>query len=125
MKKLLLALALMLPMVVFTACEKDKENEPGNGSGNELVGTWAEDSDPEEILYYQFNADHSGYEWYVVYEEETSDKYSFTWSANGNTLTIVYHEDGDDDAVSLQYSINNGQLTLTNGYEYLTLRRVK
>ncbi len=109
MKKLLLALALMLPMVVFTACEKDKENEPGTGSGNELVGTWVNDSDPMNLFYFQFNADHSGYEW-EVYQGEPDEKYPFTWSADGNTLTMVYHDDGEDNLLTLQYSMNNDQL---------------
>ncbi len=125
MKKFVLALALMLPMVVFTACEKDKENEPGNGSGNELVGTWMA-SGENEFIYYQFNADHSGCDWWAD-QEETSYKYPFTWSTDGNTLTMVYHDDGYDYSYSIQYSISNDQLILTGEYEYkhLILQRVK
>ncbi len=116
MKKLLLALALMLPMVVFTACEKDKENEPGNNNESGLVGTWIEDR--YQSFCMQFNADHSGCEWEVE-DGEADYKWFFTWSTNGNTLTFVYHEDGD--VYNSQYSINNDQL-IVDGYTY---RRVK
>ncbi len=121
MKKILLALALMLPTIVFTACEKEEAN-----SNNALVGTWMASYDGESI-YYQFNADNSGYEWYA-YQGETSEKYPFTWSTNGNVLTMVYHEDGDDDSFTLQYSINNDNLTLLeieNDDDPITLQRVK
>ncbi len=114
MKKILLILALMLPTIVFSACEKEEVNS-GNETNNALVGTWV-DYDDVESIYYQFNADHSGYEWYT-YQGETSEKFPFTWSTKGNVLTIVYHEDGDDDTVTFQYSINNNQLTLSElGY---------
>ncbi len=90
MKKLLLALALMLPMVVFTACEKEEENSVSNEK--ELIGTWTDDIAFIEPQYFQFNADHTGCNW-REYKNEVYESDDFTWATSKNILTITFEYD--------------------------------
>ncbi len=102
MKKLLLALALMLPMVVFTACEKEEDK---------LIGTWVPSSGDfvDFVAYVQFNEDHTGCFGYTFTLEDGVDYDSFTWSATENHLTI----DWGGDVEEYTYSIDGNNLTLT------------
>ncbi len=95
MKKILLILALMLPMVVFTACEKE---------GDDLIGTWVNNGSSEYIAYVQFNEDHTGCFGYT-----DGDVNSFTWSTSGNHLTIDFGNDPGE----FIYSISGDCLTLS------------
>ncbi len=124
MKKLLLALALMLPMVVFTACEKENDNEPGNNNEIGLVGTWAGTSESGVTTYLQFNADHTGSKW-IEYQEEIYYPSSCTWSTNKNILTIVFREDGEIEEQSVRYSVDRDKLTFFDEEYTVIYDRVK
>ncbi len=108
MKKILLALALMLPTIVFTACEKEEEN-----NGDDLVGVWMED-DNGYINYQVFNADRTCESWTEspdgeIWEEHDGEPER--WSVSGNRLTFI---DDNEDMGSYEctYSIENNLLTL-------------
>ncbi len=121
MKKILLALALMLPMVVFTACEKDKENEPGNGSGNELVGTWLT---VDGQMSLRFNSDYTGVNEYL--SDDYNRTFTFTWSVSDNRITMTNQY---SQTVSYLYTIEGDLLTMIEDDnvddDTVVLRRVK
>ena len=92
MKKTLIYLLMLLPLLVFNSCGDDKD-EPQDGLNEQLIGEWEETrADGEstfEIFHYQFFSDGTGYKWVtnVPYDD---DKYKITWSTSGNRITIVY-----------------------------------
>jgi hypothetical protein len=101
MKKLLFKSMMVVAMAAtLVACEKDDETTGGT-SGASIVGTWDQTS---EKTTYSINGQ--------VIEDTTiiypADSFLITFTSTG----VAYSNDGD----TLQYSLNNGKLTLISNY---------
>lgn len=107
MKKILFLMA-MLPIVLFTACSSDDEN---NDYENRLVGIWVEDTELTfEVFNLELKSDHSGYFWATddgVIDEFGKQK--LKWSATENTFTSTFEGEKTE---TINYQIVNGKLHL-------------
>lgn len=109
MKKLILMLAIMLPLI-FISCSDGKKNP--------LVGTWVQDEksvhlhSEEEILFLQnmiFMEDGTGARWSTspkIEDDTPGGGEMFKWSATENQIDIYTTNRKDQ----LKYSIINSQL---------------
>ncbi len=113
--KFLFMLFLALPLL-FTFCGKDEIHE--------LVGTWEYSGSSEGMaisISITFNSDNTGersFTWTFEGETETESD-NFTWSTDGNTLTIT--EKGE--TFSLKYNISGNKLTIEMDGEETVLTR--
>ncbi len=107
MKKILFLLAT-LPMIVFTACSSDNDD---NNNENQLIGTWVEDTeDTFEVLHKQFNSDHTGYHWATDQGAiDEQGKVPFTWSATNSQITLIFK----NETAIYAYAINGNHLKTT------------
>lgn len=108
MKKLFAVLAVLVPLISFSSCEKDK-NPSGNGApmSEKIVGSWqltkaavmaGEDGMEFDIaemtgmsLVFEFKADGTG-----IISTSADGQYEesgFSWTLSGETLTVI--EDGE------------------------------
>lgn len=104
---------MVIALSVSVSCSDD---DNGDGGVNALIGTWGleeMDEGVEVSLKATFNEDLSGNINVVLSfmgETETENS-SFTWSTNGNKLTM--NIDGEDTETST-YSISGDKLTITD-----------
>ena len=128
MKKILLLMAIILPFVL-TSCGDDKD-EPKQNLEQELIGSWVGDEytvvDGKVVVthphsaYRLFNADHTGKYWTVIDGVKSPD-YNYTWSLNGNVLSI-YSESG---LMTWEISIKNDVLRTKSGTIELNYTKAK
>jgi len=109
-KTLLFALVL----VSFASCSSDDDNM-GDDGNSALIGTWAmaESGGGIEIsVTATFNTNSSGTIVSVITFDGTpeTDTQSFTWSTDGNKLTLTF----DGETEILTYSIAGDVLTITD-----------
>ena len=71
-----------------------------------LIGTWEYE---DGGFSYVFNDDGTG-----TYVLEGSDDMTFTWGADGSTVSITY--DGSTSPTNLEYSIDGDQLTIIDSF---------
>ncbi len=110
MKKVKFLLIFIMIAVVSFSCKKDDDDDV-----NPIVGTWeiTETLDGDTIsLEVTFKDDLSGtLLTEVIYDGQTfSESDNFTWSTNGNKLTIVMY--GETDIST--YAISGNKLTITD-----------
>lgn len=92
MKKVLLMLAMILPMITFTACSDDEDYSQYE---SKFIGSWEEDRTGYEVFNIVFNADKTGERWAEDNGEiDEFGKSSFVWSATESELTITSVEEG-------------------------------
>ncbi len=121
MKKIKYLFIMFVAVMVSVSCS----NDDGDDGVNALVGTWGftEFDEVEEIsVTFTFKANYTGTT-VAVYtfdgESETEWDESFTWSTNGNKLTLII--DGETDIST--YSISGDTLTINFDYETFVLTR--
>ena len=111
MKKIKYLLILVVAVMVSVSCNTDDDD-----GVSALVGTW-EMSDVDEDIEYSitvtFKASFSGTMVSVAFYEGESetDSESFTWSTDGNKLTLII----DGETEILTYSISGDKLTILDG----------
>lgn len=121
MKKILMIMLVMLPMMVFSSCSKDDEDEKTR-IDPELIGSWemfttAEGKDVREVITFGANGSYKG-EDFLVESGDCIFKQDDTYHIEGNKIYLA--------KISgyVEYSISNNTLTLT-GQKRLTYTRVK
>lgn len=110
MKKVKFLLIFIMIAMVSISCKKDDDDDI-----NPIVGTWevTETLDGDTIsLEITFKENLSGILLTeVIYNGQTfSESDNFTWSTNGNKLTIVMNGETDTST----YSISGNKLTITD-----------
>lgn len=120
MKNLKYVLIMFVSLTMAVACNDDD----GEMDKNSLIGSWEmseSDSGFEYSLTVTFKSNSSGtmaaFASFQGEEEMSSD--SFTWSTDGNILTIVM----DGETSKTTYSISGDQLTISDDEETLVLIR--
>lgn len=107
MKKTLFLMA-MLPIMLFTACSSDDDD---NNYESHLIGDWVEDTESTvEVFNLELKANHSGYFWAT--DDGIIDEFGkrkLTWSATEHTFTGTYEGEGTE---TFDYQIVNGKLYL-------------
>ena len=111
MKKIKYLLIMVLAITVSVSCS----NNDSDDDVNALVGTWGftEFDDGDEVsLTATFKANFTGTIVVVVTFDggSESENSSFTWSTEGNKLTI----EGDGETDTSTYSISGDKLTITD-----------
>lgn len=101
---------MLVALTVSVSCSDDDDS-----MGNELVGTWelTESDDGISIsIEATFNSNNKGTiaSTFTFGGASETDNSNFTWSTDGNKLTMVM--DGDTEV--LTYSISNNKLTITD-----------
>ena len=109
MKKIKYLLILVVAVMVSVSCSTDE----GDDGVNALVGTWGytEFDDGDEIsITVTFKANYTGTFVVVVTFDGGSDieNVAFTWSTDGNKLTMV----GNGETDTSTYSISGDKLTI-------------
>lgn len=113
MKNIKYFFIMVFSVMLFVSCSKDDSSSaPGI---NDLVGTWETTNTQEGIEYIitvTFNSNKSGTTVMVsTFQGNTkTETDNFTWSTNGNKLTII--SSGDSDVST--YSISGNKLTVTS-----------
>lgn len=118
MKKILLLMAIFLPLVLIS-CGDDKD-EP-SPLEQKLIGSWTGgigggmgSTISPEIYSYTFNANHTGkYTFEIQGPQPKRGGYDFKWSLKGNTMTIK--PEGEDYSSSYEISIENDILIIKTG----------
>lgn len=100
MKKYLLFLLAFLPMVLFTACSSDDDDNVINSS---IVGTWTT-SDITETTELAFNANGSVIENSTLKRNGAIREYIGSYSVNNDKLTINWEKYRDFNSVSKEWS---------------------
>ena len=128
MKKILLLMAIFLPLVL-TSCGDDKD-EPKQNLEQELIGGWVGDvyniEDGQVVVthprsgYMVFNADHTGKTWTVIDGVRSPDTH-FTWSLKGNILTM----DTGSQQLTMEISIKDDVLHTKQGTIELDFTKAK
>ena len=109
MKKIALVLALSLVLALLCSC----------GSPS-IVGTWSATTEllgTEYETTYVFNSDGTGS------ESVLGITASFTYTVEGDTVTLVASILGTETTETFTYSVEGDTLTLTSDGETLTLNR--
>ena len=110
---------MLLTVSLSVACSDDDEKDGGNSS---LIGSWevSESEDGIELnITATFNKNLSGtivYAFTVEGETETETE-NFTWSTDGNKLTLVIS--GETEVST--YSISGDKLTITDSEGFSTV----
>lgn len=110
MKKFKYLLIMVLALTLSVSCSDDNDDMDND---DKLVGTW-EMSEIEDGYEYSvlvtFKSNGTGTSVYVeTFDGETeTDSEIFTWSTDGNKLTILIDEDED----TVTYSISGNTLTV-------------
>lgn len=110
---------MMITVMMITSCDK-KEDE----TVDPIVGTWEITETIEGfsmVITITFNADKTGFsksEYGYEGEMETESE-SFTYSTNGNKLTVTV----DGDASVVTYSIIGNELTVIDEEEVLVFTK--
>ncbi len=120
MRKVILMLAMMLPMFVMSSCSDDEDN---SFYMEQLSGIWVEYDNTlgYEVFHIELRPDGTGEQWaedYGVVDEY--GKQSFTWSAGESTITVTIEGEG---TLTMNYRLEDGMLVLT--YEDETIRYVR
>lgn len=120
LKKIMMALFAIACIGMTVACNKDNDNNNGGGSGNtdsRLVGTWKISSvivdslDMSQLVRGSqiiMNANGSG----TI--NIMGQNNSFTWSTNGNTLTVIPSGNSSETITCNIASITATSCTLTS-----------
>jgi len=110
---------MLVALTVSVSCSDDDDS-----MGNELVGTW-ELSESEEgvaiTIEATFNSNYKGTlaSTFTFAGQSETDNSNFTWSTEGNILTMVM--DGETDIST--YSISGNKLTITDEGDSFVLTR--
>jgi hypothetical protein len=120
MKKFKYLLIMLVALTVSVSCSDDDDDM----GSNELVGTWGLTESDEGIaisIAATFNANFKGTiaSTFTFNGESETDNSNFTWSTDGNKLTMVI--DGESEIST--YSISGNKLTVTNDGESTVLTR--
>ncbi len=83
----------MLPILLFTGCSSDDDDEI-NGYEKNLVGSWESDDSEDEILYLVLKSDKTG-TFRVTYQGEPEGEDNLVWSATKNQLTFIIKGAGE------------------------------
>ena len=100
MKKYLLFLLAFLPMVVFTACSSDDNDNVVNSP---IVGTWTT-SNITETTELAFNANGSVIENSTLKRNGAIREYTGSYSVDNDKLTINWEKYRDFNSVSREWS---------------------
>mgnify|MGYP000324299151 CR=1 FL=1 len=119
MKTFKYLLIMVLTVSLSVACSDDDEKDGGNSS---LIGSWEVSESIEGIEFNitaTFNKNLSGTIVSVfTFEGETeTETENFTWSTDGNKLTLVIS--GDTEVST--YSISGDKLTITDSEGFTTV----
>lgn len=113
MKKILLLMAIVLPLVL-TSCGDDKD-EP-KSLENQLIGQWESSWEIDGDNYHNiaiFDSDHQIY--HSGYKNDTQIiRVSYTWELNGNTLKLIRNYDSAE--TTHEITIKDDILTIS-GYK--------
>lgn len=122
MKKILLLMALVLPLTLIS-CGDDKD-EPSSLE-QQLIGSWTGTDNSAtssvlktKVISYTFNSNHTGqYTWEEIPNitggKITRGGYNFKWKLKKNVLHIT--RDGSDGDATYEISIENGVLKMKSG----------
>lgn len=114
MKKIFLFLALMLPVLAFTACSDDDDS--GSSYKLSLSGLWEEyPKNSESNTYLLLNTDKSGYQWVIDNEGRLTDQKPLTWTANKQYITLNFDDIG---SLKIKYDLYGNILSLATGKTY-------
>lgn len=111
MKKFKYLLIMLVALTVSVSCSDDDDDM----GSNELVGTWGLTESEDGIaisIAATFNANFKGTiaSTFSFGGESETDNSNFTWSTEGNKLTMVMN--GETDIST--YSISGNKLTITD-----------
>jgi hypothetical protein len=111
MKKFKYLLIMLVALTVSVSCSDDNDDM----GSNELVGTWGLSESDEGVaisIEATFNANFKGTiaSTFSFGGESETDNSNFTWSTEGNKLTMII--DGDTEIST--YSISGNKLTITD-----------
>jgi hypothetical protein len=114
MKKLKYILIMFVAVMMTVSCSNDDDNDGVDSGDSALVGTWgiSEAIEGLEIsLKVTFNANATGkiISVFTMGGESQTESDDFTWSTDGNKLTMVIA--GETDVST--YSISGNKLTIT------------
>lgn len=120
MKKIKYLLIMAVAVMVSVSCSNDDDDDV-----NPLVGSWGlteSEQGYEYSLTVKFNANLTGTIGTVeTFNGETeTENESFTWSTDGNKLTLIL--DGNTDIST--YSISGNKLTVTSNGDNTVLTRM-
>ena len=112
---------MVIAITVAVSCS----NDDSDNDFNPLVGSWKftqSEQGLEFSLTATFNSNLTGiFSTVIVFNGETETEIeNFTWSTDGNKLTIL--EDGEIDVST--YSISGNKLTITSDGESIVLTRL-
>lgn len=121
MKQLKFLLVLVFATILSVSCNNDDDSN-SDATDSALIGSWeySEVFDGEEFLaVVTFNANNSGttYTEYTFEGETESETDNFTWSTNGNKLSI---SDSEGTEVVI-YSITGNKLSITDDTNTVTV----
>ncbi|GEQ87092.1 hypothetical protein ULMS_26000 [Patiriisocius marinistellae] len=119
---------LLASTLVFTSCNKDDDGDTNDTSSNEasIIGTWKlasiTDNGVPEVLdscdledFYTYSSNGSGVNNYNYGDNcEISDTDNFTYTINGNMLTLNF---GDGDSETAEITTLN-ESTLAYSYSF-------
>lgn len=103
---------MLLALTLSVACSSDDDND---STKDPLVGTWSVSESQEGLeisITATFNANFTGklVTFIAFAGESQSETSNFTWSTEGNQLTLVI--DGETEVAT--YSISGNKLTITD-----------
>jgi len=112
MKNLKYVMIMFLALTMSVACSSDDDHD---STKDPLVGTWSVSESQEGLeisITATFNANFTGklVTFFAFGGESESETENFTWSTNGNKLTLVI--DGETQVAT--YSISGNKLTITD-----------
>ncbi|MBR5118757.1 MAG: lipocalin family protein [Muribaculaceae bacterium] len=113
MKKILLLMALILPFLL-TSCGDDKEKDEPQTLEQQLIGDWkkVDGTNNENEAHYIFNSNHTGRYKYLTNGTTVRD-YDYTWSLEGNLLTMTNNYNGNTSTQKCEITIENDILIMT------------
>lgn len=110
MKKIFMLMAMMLPLIAFTACSDDDEDK----INSPVVGTWESGNtllDIYTVLTFKDNGTVIGTDYFG--DEEYTDR--GTYNVSGNTITInwIGYEEADDETVIMRFTMSDDNNIMT------------
>lgn len=108
LKFIAMLLAALFVSATFVGCSDD-DNEDNIA----LVGTWSSGDESDFVEYLAYYADGTGKAWSVEDGEE-KDANSFTWTANGNKVTLTSSYMGETITQTVYWKVEGGKLLISN-----------